>query len=231
MGFLLLEGGAEFGGRMAEPDQQAIALAGGNAARIRIIPTAAAPDNNHQRAGNNGVRWFQSLGATNVAALPIIDHAAAADPHMADELRAARLIYMLGGFPAYLAQTLAGSACWRAAQEAYQTGAVLAGSSAGAMALCEYLYDPQAGKIMAGLGAVPGCCVLPHHNTFGKSWAARLGKLLPAATLLGIDERTGMLDDGTGDCWTVYGHGGVTIYHGEQTRAYGAGEQFMLHAD
>lgn len=231
MGFLLLEGGAEFGGRMAEPDQQAIALAGGHDAPIRIIPTAAAPDNNHQRAGNNGVRWFQSLGATNVASLPIIDNASANDESLAQELRAAHFIYMLGGFPAYLAQTLAGSACWQAMQEAHQAGAVLAGSSAGAMALCKYLYDPQAGKIIAGLGAVPGCCVLPHHNTFGKSWAARLGTLLPDATLLGIDEHTGMLVDGTGNCWTVYGQAGVTIYQGEQTRAYGAGEQFSIYAD
>ncbi len=229
MGFLLLEGGAEFGGRMADPDQQAIMLAGGHDAAIRIIPTAAAPDNNDQRAGNNGVRWFQSLGATNVTSLPIIDNASANDESLAAELRVARLIYMLGGFPAYLAQTLAGSACWHAMQEAYQAGAVLAGSSAGAMALCEYLYDPQARKIVPGLGAVLGCCVLPHHNTFGKSWADQLSKLLPDATLLGIDERTGMLDDGTGHSWTVYGQSAVTIYAGGQARTYGAGEQFDLH--
>lgn len=231
MGFLLLEGGAEFGGRMDEPDRQAMALAGGPDAPMRIIPTAAAPDNNHQRAGSNGVRWFQSLGARHVAALPIVDRAAADDPRMADELRAARLVYMLGGFPAYLAQTLAGSACWRAMQEAYGAGAVLAGSSAGAMALCEYLYDPRAEKIIPGLGALPGCCVLPHHNTFGKNWAARLGQLLPDAALLGIDERTGMLDDGIGRRWTVYGQGAVTIYHGGQARTYDAGATFILHAD
>ena len=45
MGYLLLEGGAEFGGRMREPDLKAIELAGGFDAPIRIIPTAAAPDN------------------------------------------------------------------------------------------------------------------------------------------------------------------------------------------
>ena len=50
-GYLLLEGGAEFGGQMAVPDLRAIELAGGPATLITIIPTAAAPDNNHQRAG------------------------------------------------------------------------------------------------------------------------------------------------------------------------------------
>jgi len=58
MGFILLEGGAEFGGRMADPDSQAMTLAGGPDVPIRIIPAAAAPDNNHQRAGQNGLDWL-----------------------------------------------------------------------------------------------------------------------------------------------------------------------------
>ena len=56
MGYLLLAGGAEFGGRMAVPDRKALVLAGGSEAPVLIIPTAAAPDNNHRRAGENGVR-------------------------------------------------------------------------------------------------------------------------------------------------------------------------------
>ena len=62
MGYLLLEGGAEFGGRMREPDLRAIELAGGFDAPLRIIPAAAAPDHNHNNAGGNGVRWFRNLG-------------------------------------------------------------------------------------------------------------------------------------------------------------------------
>src|ERR671925_2168941 len=106
MGYLLLEGGAEFGGRMREPDLKAIELAGGFDAPIRIIPTAAAPDNNHRRAGNNGVRWFRSLGATNIELLLLIDKASANDPHIASTLSQSRLIYMLGGFTGHLGQTL-----------------------------------------------------------------------------------------------------------------------------
>jgi hypothetical protein len=37
MGFILLEGGAEFGGRMADADRQAMTLAGGPDVPIRII--------------------------------------------------------------------------------------------------------------------------------------------------------------------------------------------------
>src|SRR6478672_339356 len=90
MGYLLLEGGAEFGGRMRDPDLKAIELAGGFEAPVRIIPTAAAPDNNHQRAGNNGVRWFQSLGARDVISVPLIDKVSASDEAISRSLRGAK---------------------------------------------------------------------------------------------------------------------------------------------
>lgn len=228
MGYILLEGGAEFGGRMAEPDRRAIELAGGPQARISIIPTAAAPDRNHERAGGNGVRWFQGLGARDVAALPLIDRASADRADVVAALGESRLIYLLGGFTHYLGQTLLGSASWRAMLAAYQAGAVLAGSSAGAMVLCEHYYDPQGGRVVAGLGLVPRACVLPHHNTFGRGWAARLAALLPDSVLVGVDERTGMIDDGPGGAWRVYGQGAVTLYHRGQPAVYPAGQEFTL---
>ena len=113
-GYLLLEGGAEFGGQMAEPDRRAMELAGGSGAPISIIPTAAAPDNNAQRAGNNGVRWFRGLGAKQVELLPLVDKISANDSHIVGRISQSRLIYMLGGFTGYLGETLKGSASWQA---------------------------------------------------------------------------------------------------------------------
>ena len=151
MGFILLEGGAEFGGRMADPDKQAMTLAGGPNAPITIIPAAAAPDNNHQRAGQNGVDWFRRLGATNVSVLPLIDNLSADDPKIVDTLIKSKFIYLLGGFPRYLAQVLNGSRSWQAILSAFRSGAVIAGSSAGAMVLCEYYYDPVSSQVAKGL--------------------------------------------------------------------------------
>lgn len=229
-GYLLLEGGAEFGGRMADPDRRAITLAGGADAPIRIIPAAAAPDRNHERAGRNGVRWFSGLGAQQVDALPLIDQASANRAEVVDALRRARLIYMLGGFTHYLGQTLAGSASWQAVLAAHADGAVVAGSSAGAMVMCAHYYDPQGRRVVSGLGLVANACVLPHHNTFGKGWAPRLRELLPESVLIGIDEQTGMIDDGVGGAWRVYGAGAVTLYRGEQTLVYQPGAAFALEA-
>jgi len=226
VGYLLLEGGAEFGGAMREPDLRAIELAGGFEASIRIIPTAAAPDNNHVRAGNNGVRWFRSLGARDVESLPLIDKASANAPHIAEKLRETKLIYLLGGFTHYLGQTLLDSKAWDATLEAYQNGAVVAGSSAGAMVLCEYYYDPGRGKVEHGLNVVPNTCVLPHHNIFGKNWVGRLKDFLAGVILLGIDEYTGiLLIDGE---WIVFGDGNVTVYRETKVDEYVSGNKFNL---
>src|SRR5215216_4802163 len=211
MGYLLLEGGAEFGGRMRDPDLKAMDLAGGFEAPIRIIPTAAAPDNNHERAGNNGIRWFQSLGAKDVLSVPLTSRIRADDEQVAKSLRDAKLIYMLGGFTHYLGQTLKDSLAWAAALEAHQNGAVIAGSSAGAMVMCQFYYDPGAGRVHEGLNLLPNSLILPHHDTFGKSWAPQLLKKRPDVTLIGIDEQTGMINDGKDQGWNVYGRGVVTL--------------------
>lgn len=226
MGYLLLEGGAEFGGQMRDPDLKAIELAGGFDAPIRIIPTAAAPDNNHQRAGNNGLRWFKSLGAKDVISLPLIDKVSANEASLTKSLREAKLIYMLGGFTGYLGETLKESATWNAVMDAYRNGAVVAGSSAGAMVMCEFYYDLNQGQVIGGLNLVPNSLVLPHHNTFGKSWASRLLEIV-RVNLIGIDEQTGMLDDGA-RTWTVYGRGEVTLYQNRQVEIYSSGKSFSV---
>lgn len=228
MGYLLLEGGSEFGGRMRDPDLRAIALAGGFDAPLRILPTAAAPDDNHRRAGGNGVRWFQSLGAKDVTSLPLIDKTSANDEKIAQSLRAAKLIYMLGGFTRYLGQTLKDSIAWKAALEAYQNGAVIAGSSAGAMVMCGFYYDPDSGNVVDGLNLIPNSLVLPHHNTFGKNWAPRLMNQIPNVTLIGIDEQTGMLNDGENNSWNVYGAGEVVLYKNARIEMHKTGKAFFV---
>jgi cyanophycinase len=227
-GFLLLEGGAEFGGRMADPDRRALELAGGYDIPLSILPTAAAPDHNHTRAGLNGKRWFESLGAQRVAVLPVIDRASANFPENATVIENSRLVYLLGGFTHFLGQTLSGSLCSQAMLRAHQDGAVIAGSSAGAMVLCQYYYHPGNASIVEGLNYLPGTCFLPHHNTFGQGWAAQLLKLLPGRVLIGVDEQTGILNDGSGATWNVYGKGTATIYREGQTEIYHPGQIFSL---
>jgi cyanophycinase len=214
MGFVLLEGGGEFKAGMAAVDERAMAICGGRAQPVRIIPAAAAPDNNHAAAAANGVGWFQGLGAADVRAVAIIDRASAGQADLAKEIECARLVFVLGGYTRYLAETLSGSLAWQAMESAHRGGAVIAGSSAGAMVLCEHYFDHGSGTTLRGLNLVPGACVLPHHDRFGKIWAAKLALLLPRIVLIGIDEETGLLNDGPEGQWTVYGKGAVTLYFG-----------------
>ncbi|MGE5252031.1 MAG: Type 1 glutamine amidotransferase-like domain-containing protein [Bacteroidota bacterium] len=229
---VLLAGGAEFGGRMSEPDLHAIELAGGLDVPIRIIPAAAAPDQNHVRAGNNGVRWFKGLGAKDVEVVFAIDRRSADDASVAAALESAGLVYLLGGFPRHLCETLSGSRAWQAVLRAHANGAVIAGSSAGAMVLCEHYYDPYEKQLLKGLDLLPGMCVLPHHQTLGARWVPMLSQQLPDSLLLGIDEGTGILRQQ--DAWTVYGAGQVTLYPRGSSGArgisqvHGNGETFKL---
>jgi cyanophycinase len=228
MGYLLLEGGAEFGGGMEAPDRRALELAGGLHVPVRIIPTAAVPANDHLNAGNNGVQWFRSLGASQVNALSLVDRKSADDEDLVEILRHSRLIYMLGGSPRYLEETLSGSGCWQAMLEAYGAGAVIGGSSAGAMVLCKHYYDPFERKVYEGLGLIHGACVIPHHDTFGQSWVSPLQELLPGIVLAGIDEQTGMLNDGLRGHWQVYGKSTVTLHRGRNKIIFAPGQPFDL---
>jgi cyanophycinase len=158
----------------------------------------------------------------------VIDRASAEDVRLASELERARLIYLLGGFTHYLGQTLAGSASARAMGVAYESGAVLAGSSAGAMVLCEHYYDPSQERIHRGLGYVANTCLLPHYNTFGRRWVARLNELLPSVWLVGVDEETGMLQEGDGRRWRVAGRGQVTLHRSGQVTVFPTGATLTL---
>jgi len=228
MGYLLLEGGAEFGGWMREPDLRAIELAGGFDAPLRIIPTAAAPDHNHDNAGSFGTRWFEGLGAWDVFSLSLTNKTSANDEESAMVLRETKFIYMLGGFTHYLGQTLKGSLAWKAAVDAYNNGAVIGGSSAGAMVMCEFYYHHNEKKVYKGLNLIPNSLVLPHHNSFGKRWAPKLLKDIPGVTLIGIDEETGTIDDGKNHSWNVYGRGEVTLYRNGRVETYKAGKSFSI---
>ncbi len=223
-----MAGGAEFSGSMQIPDRRAIDLAGGKKARISIIPAAAAPDNNHIQAGNNGAQWFRKLGVGKVNVLPLIDRVSANGQGVIAEIIQSSLVYLIGGFPGHLEKSLAGSLGWKALIDSYRRGAVIAGSSAGAMVLCGYYFNPSSSQVLNGLGLLPGTCFLPHHSRFGQHWAPRVNSLMPSVMLIGVDEETAILNDGPRGAWRVYGRGAATIYRSRKLEIYQNGETFHL---
>jgi cyanophycinase len=159
--------------------------------------------------------WFRRFGL-DLAELAVYTRTQAQDPALAKLAADAGFCYILGGDPGLVANVLRGSPVGNAIIGSWRRGAVLAGSSAGAMALCSETLVRQSfpghtqRRALPGLGVVPDAAVLPHHDTFGEKWYPSARTALPDAVLIGIDERTCALwEAGT---WRCLGAGGVTVY-------------------
>jgi cyanophycinase len=221
-GLLVLNGGDEFRPGNEPQDRELVSAARSGPAYI--VPTAAArqrPD----LAVATARRWFSALGL-EVEELPIYARRDATSPELAARAARAGLFYLTGGDPGPVPRVLAGSAVWLAMLDAWEAGAPLAGSSAGAMALAEKTLvmarwpHHTERRAVPALGLVPGTAVIPHHERFGPRW--KVDDLPSSVAVLGIDERTAALWDGSG--WRALGEGGVTVVEGAGQLRFAAGE-------
>jgi cyanophycinase len=131
---------------------------------------------------------------------------------MAAVVRAARFVYLGGGSPLHLRSVLKDSKVWQALEEAWHDGAVVAGSSAGAMALCDPMIDPRGGALTLGLGLIEQVAVLPHANTWSPEKAHRTFSLAAGGLrIAAIDEQTALIRDPDG-AWRTDGLGNVRLF-------------------
>jgi cyanophycinase len=179
-------------------------------AEVLILPTAAAYEH-PQRAVDVAGKWFAALGAT-ARGLMVLSRGDAEDTDMARQVRAARFLYLGGGSPLHLRSVLKDSPVWAALVEAWRDGAVIAGSSAGAMVLCDPMVDPRGGALTLGLGLVGQLAVLPHYDTWSEEKAHRTVQLATGhLRIAAVDERTALIRDADGG-WRTAGAGAVTVY-------------------
>lgn len=189
-------------------DRDLVAASG--AEEVLILPTAAAYEH-PERAVQTAVEWFAGLGAKARGLMVLARPDAESEANVA-AIRDAHFIYLSGGSPLHLRSVLKDSPAWDALCQAWQGGAVLAGSSAGAMALCDPMVDPRGGAFTLGLGLLAQVGIIPHHNTWSEEKAKRTITLAPKGLpIVGIDERTALIRgvDGT---WTVAGVGSVVVF-------------------
>lgn len=177
------------------------------------------------------------------------------DDQLLEPLYRAGLIFLGPGSPTYAVRQLADSRAWHAVVARQRRGAAVAAASAatialGALALPVYeIY-----KVGEELGWRPGLDLLgpyglklvlmPHWDNaeggaeldtsrcfVGRERFEQLRALLPTdATVVGIDEHTGLvLEPGAGRC-QVLGRGGVTILRGGVERRHARNEVFALDA-
>ena len=206
-GPLALVGGAEWQDGCTF-DHALLEQSGGN--DVLVLPTAAAYEH-PERAVATAERWFATFGG-KVQGLMVLARPHAEDPANAEAVRGSRFVYLSGGSPMHLQSVLKDSAVWDALVAAWHDGAVLAGSSAGAMVLCDPMVDPRGGAFTLGLGLLAQLAVIPHHDTWSEDKARRTIKLAPPGLpVVGIDERTALVRAPDGS-WSVQGAGGVVVF-------------------
>ncbi len=233
-GPVALVGAGEFLPTMSALDASLLATTGVTRPRVVILPTASYPDGEvvFQRWAAMGVSHFTALGA-EVEPVLVRDRSGADDPAAAQALGEADLIYLSGGKPGYLIAALAGTAVGDGLVAAHERGAVLAGCSAGAMALADASFDfrvrlvPFPLRWRSGLGFAGGVTVVPHYDAWPEPFSALIAFQAPrGAVVLGIDEDTAVVGHDGG--WQVHGESRVTVWRGRRRERFRAGEVFRV---
>ena len=177
-----------------------------------------------------GVQHFQELGA-EVSAVRIIDRESADDPQWEPILENADLIYFSGGDPGYLHQTMQGSRAWRAAQRAWERGAIYAGCSAGAMILGKRMPSFRLAGTQEGFDIVPATFIVPHFDAIPGIWKPIVfglqRQLKKGERMIGVDENTALIGRLHGE-WVVKGKSKVHIFERDGKKSYSQGETLRL---
>ena len=207
-------------------------LLDGRPPRYVQLATAAAPegDASLDRWHRLGREQTDRLGVEQVV-VDVRTRDDADDPALAALVGGAGLVYLSGGNPQYLAQTLRGTAVWAAIEAAWRDGAALAGCSAGAMAMSGWVPamrdlgrhpDP-------GLGLLPHVRVIPHFDRMLGWVPDMLTRALLRApdgvVVLGIDEDTALV--GGPEEWVVHGRQSVWVLGDGHRQEYDAGSRLV----
>ncbi len=231
-GPVALVGSGEFLPVMEPVDK---ALLDGRPQRVLFLPTAAAPE------GAERVEYWMQLGLDHYARmgveaepLLVLDREDAERSDLAGRVAGTGLVYLSGGDPTYLADTLRDSAVWREIRAAWESGTALAGCSAGAIALSAVVRDrwTSDAPARAALGVAPSLAVLPHFDRVRRRWPqfieSRSRGLPEGVTAVGVDEDTAIVGPSTGP-WTVMGRRQAWVLRvGAEPVSYDAGSVIDL---
>ena len=219
-GALIAIGGAEDKQKERRVLSHLCQIAGDAEAIIGVIPTASGiPED----LAALYVRVFGELGVKEVRVLHPVSRGAAADPSLLERLEGCTLIFFTGGDQLRLIAMLGGTPFAQMIRRRNAAGVPVAGTSAGAAAICQHMIARgKSGQVMGrhmvslapGLGLMNRLVVDQHF-----SQRHRMGRLLSAVALnpfligVGIDEDTAAAISGE-NLLTVVGRGSVTVVDG-----------------
>lgn len=236
-GSLALVGSGEYLPEMADLEKSLIddGVRNGKQPIYIQIPTAAGRESDDRLAywQNLGQVQAQAMGVQSIF-LPIYDRSDASNPEFVEQIKESALIYMSGGDPHYLAKTLIDTPVWSAIVAAWQSGASLAGCSAGAMVLSSHVPNFRMTKSdpTFGLNLIPNIRVIPHFNKFFKWIPDSAAKVLlhvpDDSILIGVDDLTALVKRSGQDMWHVHGDAKVHILKGLPTQQLTHNQQIAL---
>ena len=233
-GPIALVGSGEFLPVMAEVDASLLASSGRARPRVAILPTASWPDGEtvFRRWAAMGAEHFTALGA-EVEPVLVRDRLDADDEAHAQAIGEADLVYLSGGKPGHLTDSLLGTRVGAAIVAAHERGAALVGCSAGAMILAARHFDFRMRRLLWPLrwrdsfDLIPAVTVIPHYDAWPEALSAMFVLQAPRHYVtLGIDEDTAAV--GQDGSWQVQGAGRVTVWHGRRRERFRRGEVFRL---
>ncbi len=215
-GYLIPIGGAE-GKRRKDRHilQKFVALSGGDAARILVIPTASKLE----ETGPRYMSLFEELGAKS-RCIPVDRREDCFSEEILDVLKRTTGIFITGGNQLRLSTILGGTPVARELRRMNAEGIPVAGTSAGAAIMTEHMIaggrsgpSPRESGVefAPGLGLTNRVIIDQHFNQRG-----RMGRLLAALSFnpfvcgLGIDENTAAFIGPDGDA-EIVGRGTVTV--------------------
>lgn len=134
---LVLFGSGEFTDQVNDIDKYLITKY--KPRNIAIIPTAAGQESDVEKWIEMAKSHYSKFNL-KIIPVEIFNKTQADDKQLVDLLNNADWIFFSGGSPNYLLESLRGSLLWDKVMEKYNKGALLSGSSAGAMVMGKYIF-------------------------------------------------------------------------------------------
>ena len=196
--------------------KQFLKLAGGGAARLVIIPTAA--EEAELADLDKFLEPWRDGQAASLTALHTRSVEVANSPETTKRLQAATGVWFEGGSQIRITESYVGTAVERELLALLNRGGVIGGISAGAAVMSRVMIaqEDQVAEVRDGFDLLPGCVIDPHFTE--RNRLPRLRGVLekrPALFGLGIDESTAVIVRGRE--MSVVGSGKVTVSLAQST--------------
>jgi cyanophycinase len=175
-----------------------IELAGGSAARLVFIPTAAEGADSDEQ--DEDLEFFRAQPLASLAVLHTRDRRRADAPDFLEPLKTATGVWLGGGCQRLLADVYQGTGVEHGLRQLFERGGAIGGISAGAAVMSPVMIrggfgDPETGP---GFGLLPGTIIDQHFLVRRRQ--DRLLRVLaayPGMVGLGIDEGTALVVEGS----------------------------------